>query len=129
MIKKQAQEGFTLVEVLAGLAIIAILLVAALPLFTSNLRQTVQDKQREQALRLAQERLEYFIHQNVRENDQQSGQVTIDGTNFNWSLQVKRPASSSPANLKLLNLTVTVTYLERGSNASRDLSLSVLKTE
>lgn len=126
--KQDNQErGFTLVEVLAGLAIIAVILVAALPLFSSNLRQTVQNKQREQALRLAQERLEYYIHQQVQENQQQTGQVTIGDTTFNWTLQVSRPANLS--NLRLLQLTVTVTYQERGTGASRNLSLTALKTE
>lgn len=52
------EEGFSLVEMVVAMSLLAVVLVASLPMFLSALRSTVVTKQQTQAKNLSQERLE-----------------------------------------------------------------------
>lgn len=55
---ERRDEGFSLVEIVISMALLAVLLVAALPMFLSMVRGTVVTRQQTQAKNLSQERLE-----------------------------------------------------------------------
>lgn len=56
--RRHDERGFSLVEIVIAMALLAMLLVAALPMFLSMVRGTVVTRQQTQAKNLAQERLE-----------------------------------------------------------------------
>jgi general secretion pathway protein I len=98
--------GFTLIEVVAALAIISIALLALLRLHLLSIRAADKAQVLSQAVFLAQEKIAETLSGGYPPVGTQSGIVETDGPQLTWRTEVTdaRPASSHASDLKLNRL-------------------------
>ncbi len=99
-------RGFTLIEVVAALAIVSIALLALLRLHLISMRAADKAQVLSQAVFLAQEKMTEALSGGYPPVGTQSGVVDTDGPAFTWRTEVTeaRPAQSPPSDLKLSRL-------------------------
>ncbi len=116
------RAGFTLLEIMIALSILAVGLVAVLELFAGSLRLTGKASHRTQAVIYAQNVMDGFFAPDFLEDGEESGELP-DG--FFWRAQIREifPAEnealdgeSSPLHIK--EITVSVGWEEGESHRS-----------
>lgn len=101
------EKGFTLIEVLLGLVILAIGLLAIGALQITSTRGNFFSNNLMQATYVAQDRLEFlknlpFDSDQIKDKSSGNGTTTISGVAFNWVYSV-----ADNGGLKTINCTVT----------------------
>lgn len=111
-------RGFSLIEVVAALAIVSIALLGLLRLHLISLRTADKAQAVAQAVGLAQERMAEVLCCGYPPVGTKSGVAEVDGARFTWRTEVAEARSGlGPINLKnLRRLSVDVTW-EQGSGA------------
>jgi general secretion pathway protein I len=101
--QNRAARGFTLMEVVAALAIVSIALLALLRLHLLSMRASDRAQVLSQAVFLAQEKMAETLAGGYPPVGTQSGVVETDGPQLTWRTEVTeaRPAQSHLSDLKL----------------------------
>ena len=105
-------SAFTLLEVLAALAILAIALTALLHLHLHSLRATARTDLTDHASLLAQQKLEETIARGFPSPGQQTGHTTLADRDFQWRIETSpfTPPAQQPNDFApLRRIAVTVT--------------------
>src|SRR4051812_4984864 len=113
--------GFTLVEVLAALLMMAIIIPVAMEGMSVASRAGMLGTRKAAAMRITERVLNELIIENQTEQATTSGNVVDGDTNYPWSMK-SETWSEDP----MLHLTVTVTFTVQGNNY--DVSASTLLT-
>jgi type IV pilus assembly protein PilV len=101
------KKGFTLIEVLIGLIILAIGILAVAGMQITSTRGNFFSNNLMQATYVAQDRLEFlknlpFDSPKIQDGSSDSGTTPISGVIFNWSYKVV-----ANGDVRTINLTVT----------------------
>jgi len=101
------EKGFTLIEVLIGLIIFAIGILAVAGMHITSARGNFFSSNLMQATYVAQDRLEFlknlsFADAQIQNGSSANGTATISGIVFNWSYNVV-----ANGDVRTINLTVT----------------------
>ena len=107
MIRFFQKKGFTLIEVLIGLIILAIGILAVAGMQITSTRGNFFSNNLMQATYVAQDRLEFlknlpFDSPKIQDGSLDSGPTPISGVVFNWSYKVV-----ANGDVRTINLTVT----------------------
>ena len=107
MIKVFEEKGFTLIEVLIGLIILAIGILAVAGMQITSTRGSFFSNNLMQASYIAQDRLEFlknplFDSPLIQDGSSGNGTTTISGIVFNWSYNIV-----ANGDVRTINLTVT----------------------
>ena len=116
-------EGFTLIEVVIGLVILAIGLLAIAAMQITSTKGGYFSNNVTQATIIAQDKLEYLKNLSYRDSDLSSGQHnegTISGTIFSRQYTIVEDAGNS-----MKTITVTVQWTDRGNH---NLSFSTIRS-
>ena len=116
-------EGFTLIEVVIGLVILAIGLLAIAAMQITSTKGGYFSNNVTQATIFAQDKLEYLKNLSYRDSDLSSGQHnegTISGTIFSRQYTIVEDAGNS-----MKTITVTVQWTDRGNH---NLSFSTIRS-
>jgi general secretion pathway protein I len=99
-------KGFTLIEVVAALAIVSIALLGLLRLHLISMRAADKAQMLSQAVFVAQEKMTEVLAGGYPPVGTQSGVVDTDGPQLTWRTEVTdaRPAQSGSSGLKLNRL-------------------------
>ena len=117
-------EGFTLIEVVIGLVILAIGLLAIAAMQITSTKGGYFSNNVTQATIFAQDKLEYLKNLSYRDSDLSSGQHnegTISGTIFSRQYTIVEDAGNS-----MKTITVTVQWTDRGNH---NLSFSTIRSK
>lgn len=92
--KTQQRVGFTLIESLAAIMLIAMIVPVALSGISQGLRTTSQMQKQQLAMQYAQQFMDYLIHSGDWSISGASGQLDVDtygaeAANFSWQLSVE----------------------------------------
>ncbi len=115
--------GFTLIEVTAGLVILAIGLLGIIALQVTSARGGYFSSNLTQATFLAQDKLEYLRNVSYRDSDLNNGQHNegaISNTIFSRQYTVVEDAGNS-----MKTITVTIQWADRGAHT---VSLSTIRS-
>lgn len=108
--RRRDDDGFTLIEIVVALGLLAVVMTAALPVFVSMLRATVVTRMDTQAKNLAQQRLDQM--RNLRFHvDQQNGPF-LDLLDMYYT-----NANSAGVPITVPNTTLTGKYVAAGAGA------------
>jgi prepilin-type N-terminal cleavage/methylation domain-containing protein len=117
-------NGFTLIEVAAGLIILAIGLLAIAAMQITSTKGTHFSSQVTQATIFAQDKLEYLKNLSYRDSDLSSGQHNegiLPGTSFSRQYHIAEDAGNS-----MKTIIVTVQWADRGNHS---ISLSTIRSK
>jgi prepilin-type N-terminal cleavage/methylation domain-containing protein len=107
-------KGFTLIEVVAGLIILAIGLLAIAAMQMTSTKGGYFSRSVTQATILAQDKLEYLKNLSYGDSNLSNGQHnegTISGTNFSRQYNIVEDPGNS-----MKTITVTVQWTDRGNH-------------
>ena len=117
---RQVKKGFTLVEVVFSVALLAIGIVVALGSLSAMTKTEVKLRKTEEMNRLAVQKIEEVLAVGNATTAETSGTFDDYGyTGYEWSLEV---APSGTENLETIRVTVT----EASANSSAGVSVSSL---
>ncbi len=117
---RQVKKGFTLVEVVVSVALLAIGIVVALGSLSAMTKTEVKLRKTEEMNRLAVQKIEEVLAVGNATTAETSGTFDDYGyTGYEWSLEV---APSGTENLDTIRVTVT----EASANSSAGVSVSSL---
>jgi len=117
---RQVKKGFTLVEVVVSVALLAIGIVVALGSLSAMTKTEVKLRKTEEMNRLAVQKIEEVLAVGNATTAETSGTFDDYGyTGYEWSLEV---APSGTENLDTVRVTVT----EASANSSSGVSVSSL---
>ena len=117
---RQVKKGFTLVEVVVSVALLAIGIVVALGSLSAMTKTEVKLRKTEEMNRLAVQKIEEVLAVGNATTAETSGTFDDYGyTGYEWSLEV---APSGTENLETIRVTVT----EASANSSAGVSVSSL---
>jgi general secretion pathway protein I len=111
------RKGFTLLEVLVALAILAIALVSIFKLQGQTLRMSAKARFLTVAPQLAQAKLAAIETQNFEDITDGSGAFSGDQSDYNWTVDVEEIPSDLTAdrNYHLMRIDVTITQTDGDS--------------
>jgi prepilin-type N-terminal cleavage/methylation domain-containing protein len=115
--KRQEQQGFTLIEILIALFILSVVLLAISSMVFSVMRATSQSKEMAAATTLLQDKLEYL--KNAQVGSLASGNDSINLGNISY---LRQWIISTAANVT--TITVTVNWNSRGTH---NISMTTLR--
>ena len=124
MIKIFGREGFTLTEILIGLVILAIGILAITAMQITSTKGGYFSKNVTRATIIAQDKLEYLKNLSYRDSDLSSGQHSegaISGTIFSRQCTIVEDAGNS-----MKTITVTVQWTDRGNHS---ISFSTIRAK
>ncbi len=111
MIKRKKNSGFTLVEVMSGMVLLAIGLLLLLPMMVTSIRANDYSRNATQASMLIKDKMEELKNMDVPN----SGADTVGTTNRTWT--------STLVSIDLWRLSVTVGWNdERGNPHSNSMT-------
>lgn len=121
---KKGERGFTLIEVIAGLIVLAIGLIAIASMQITAIKGSAFSSHMTQAAILAQDQLEYlknlpFDHPDLSSGNHDEGQ--IPNTTFSRTYEVVEDTGNS-----LKTITVTIQWYDHGKH---NVSFSTIRTE
>ena len=122
--KNKQGNGFTLIEVVAGLMILGIGLLAIASMQITSIKSGNFSSHVTQATFFAQDKLEYLKNLSYSDPDLSSGQHTEDtipGTLFSRRVQIAEDAGNS-----MKTITVTVQWTDRESHS---ISFSTIRSK
>lgn len=117
-------EGFTLIEVVIGLVILAIGLLAIAAMQITSTKGGYFSNNVTQATIFAQDKLEYLKNLSYRDSDLSSGQHnegTISGTIFSRQYTIVEDTGNS-----MKTITVIIDWVDRGSHS---ISFSTIRSK
>jgi type IV pilus modification protein PilV len=121
---RKNENGFTLIEVLVGLIILAIGLLALVVMQISAIKSGYFSSNITQATFLTQERLEYLKNLPYNDSNLSSGQHnegTISGTIFSRQYNIEEDTGNP-----MKTITVTVQWADRGNHS---ISISTIRSK
>ncbi len=124
MIMVLGRKGFTLIEVLVGLVILAIGILAVATMQITSIRSGYSSNHLTQATLFAQDKLEYLRNVSYSSSDLGSGEHnegTISGTSFLRRYTVVEDTGNS-----MKAITVTLQWTDRGDHT---LSFSTIRAK
>ena len=124
MIRFLGEKGFTLIEVVAGLVILAIGLLGIAAMQVTSIKGGYFSNNVTQATILAQDKLEYLKNLSYSDSNLSSGQHNegiISGTIFSRMYNVLEDAGNS-----IKTITVTVSWTDRGNHS---ISFSTIRSK
>jgi type IV pilus assembly protein PilV len=124
LIRFLEEKGFTLIEVAAGLVILAIGLLGIAAMQVTSTKGGYFSNNVTQATILAQDKLEYLKNLSYRDSDLSSGQHNegpISGTIFSRVYNVLEDAGNS-----IKTITVSVQWTDRGNHS---ISFSTIRSK
>ncbi len=124
MIRRKNQDGFSLIEILIGLIILAVGLLAIGGLQITSIREGFSSNNITQATILAQDKLEYLKNLSYTDSHLNSGQHndgTIPNTIFTREYSVLEDTGN---NMK--TITVTIQWTDRGNHS---ISFSTIRSK
>lgn len=124
MIRFLGEKGFTLIEVVAGLVILAIGLLGIAAMQVTSTKGGYFSNNVTQATILAQDKLEYLKNLSYSDSDLSSGQHNegvISGTIFSRVYNVLEDAGNS-----IKTITVSVQWTDRGNHS---ISFSTIRSK
>ena len=119
-----SQTGFTLIEVMAGLIILAIGLLAIATLYITSTKGSYFSSNVTQATIFAQDKMEYLKNLSYNDSNLSNGQYsegTLSGTIFSRQYQVVEDAGNS-----MKTITVIVSWTDLGNHS---LSFSTIRAK
>lgn len=120
MIHRRAERAFTLVELLACLAVVAIVLPVAMGAISVATRTSGLARQQLEAANLAQSKLNELVVTSAWQGSELAGDFGADWPDYRWSAQVAEYDAST-----LQQLTLRVTWTTRGKDQSVALTTLV----
>jgi prepilin-type N-terminal cleavage/methylation domain-containing protein len=124
MIRRINQDGFSLIEILVGLIILAVGLLAIGGLQITSIREGFSSNNITQATILVQDKLEYLKNLSYTDSHLNSGQHdegTIPNTIFTRQYSVLEDTGN---NMK--TITVTIQWIDRGNH---NISFSTIRSK
>jgi prepilin-type N-terminal cleavage/methylation domain-containing protein len=118
------QKGFTLIEVVAGLIILAIGLLGIVAMQITATKSGYFSNNVTQATIFAQDKLEYLKNLSYSDSNLSNGlhnEDTISGTIFSRAVNVAEDAGNS-----MKTITVTVQWVDRGNHS---ISFSTIRSK
>ena len=112
-----ARRGFTLVEILATLLLIAVVLPAAMEGITLAARAASTARHRTEAGGLASEKVAELVATNAWSGGVMSGDFSPNWPNYRWQGAIQQ-FNGDQSGLNLQQLDVQVIWTERGQNQS-----------
>ena len=127
-LKKPNDDGFSLLEVIVALAIMAMGFITVLQLFSGSIRSVSLSEQYLKGTTLAHSKLGELEVNNYSVTEFEG--IFPDEKNYRWQLQVSphtSPLNSKEDNIQLSEVTLNVLWEEAGK--TRDIELSTLKVD
>jgi len=127
-LNKPNNDGFSLLEVIVALAIMAMGFVTVLQLFSGSIRSVSLSEQYLKGTTLAHSKLGELEVNNYRVTAFEG--IFPDEKNYRWQLQISphtSPLNSKEDNIQLSEVTLNVLWEEAGK--TRDIELSTLKVD
>ena len=127
-LNKPSNDGFSLLEVIVALAIMAMGFVTVLQLFSGSIRSVSLSEQYLKGTTLAHSKLGELEVNNYSVTDLEG--TFPDEKNYRWQLQISphtSPLNSKENNIQLSEVTLNVLWEEAGK--TRDIELSTLKVD
>ena len=127
-LNKPNNDGFSLLEVIVALAIMAMGFVTVLQLFSGSIRQVSLSEQYLKGTTLAHSKLGELEVNNYRVTKFEG--TFPDEKNYRWQLQVSphaSPLNSKEKNIQLSEVTLNVLWEDAGK--TRDIEMSTLKVD
>jgi prepilin-type N-terminal cleavage/methylation domain-containing protein len=115
------RAAFTLVEVLATLALIGIVIPVALRGVTLSLNAASHAKHQAEAATLAESKLSELVAQGDWSFGNNSGDFGNDWPNYHWACETTNP----DPNVNVTEVSVTVTWTERGKERTATVATFV----
>jgi prepilin-type N-terminal cleavage/methylation domain-containing protein len=119
--RPRTRRAFTLVEVLATLALIGIVIPVALRGVTLSLNAASHAKHQAEAATLAETKLSEVVAQGDWSFGNSSGEFGPDWPAYRWACETTNP----DPNVNVTEVTVTVTWTERGSERAATIATFV----
>ena len=127
-LSKPSNDGFSLLEVIVALAIMAMGFVTVLQLFSGSIRSLSLSEQYLKGTTLAHSKLGELEVNNYRVTESEG--IFPDEKNYRWQLQVSphtSPLNSKENNIQLSEVTLNVLWEDAGK--TRDIEMSTLKVD
>ena len=127
-LNKPNNDGFSLLEVIVALAIMAMGFVTVLQLFSGSIRSVSLSEQYLKGTTLAHSKLGELEVNNYSVTEFEG--IFPDEKNYRWQLQVSphtSPLNSKENNIQLSEVTLNVLWEEAGK--TRDIEISTLKVD
>ena len=127
-LNKPNNDGFSLLEVIVALAIMAMGFVTVLQLFSGSIRSVSLSEQYLKGTTLAHSKLGELEVNNYSVTEYEG--IFPDEKNYRWQLQVSphtSPLNSKEDNIQLSEVTLNVLWEEAGK--TRDIEFSTLKVD
>ena len=127
-LKKPNDDGFSLLEVIVALAIMAMGFITVLQLFSGSIRSVSLSEQYLKGTTLAHSKLGELEVNNYSVTDLEG--TFPDEKNYRWQLQISphtSPLNSKENNIQLSEVILNVLWEEAGK--TRDIELSTLKVD
>lgn len=120
-IQRYAETGFTLMEVMVALAILAIALTSIYRLHSQTLTMSYQARFYSQAPLLAQAKLAEVERQGIKEGADNSGDFGESYPNYTWSVHIEEVPSdlTNDTPYHLVRVEVTISQNEENSYSLR----------
>jgi len=121
------QKGLSLIEVLAGLTILAVALIPIMMMFSTGLTGTVKTTYRNSALNLAQKKMEEIRNKTwTNATDEiplgsSTVEVTIGGRKFDLKTEIEKAFIRGELRDDIRKITVTVSWTIGGDTKSLSL--------
>jgi type IV pilus assembly protein PilV len=119
-----SRKGFTLTEVLIGLVILAVGILALATMQMTSIKSAYFSSHLTQATIFAQDKLEYLTNLSYKDSDLSSGQHNegvLPGTIFSRRHHIAEDAGNS-----MKTITVTVQWTDRGNHS---ISFSTIRSK
>ena len=127
-LNKPSNDGFSLLEVIVALAIMAMGFVTVLQLFSGSIRSVSLSEQYLKGTTLAHSKLGELEVNNYRVTAFEG--IFPDEKNYRWQLQISphtSPLNSKENNIQLSEVTLNVLWEDAGK--TRDIEISTLKVD
>jgi len=127
-LNKPNNDGFSLLEVIVALAIMAMGFVTVLQLFSGSIRSVSLSEQYLKGTTLAHSKLGELEVNNYSVTEHEG--IFPDEKNYRWQLQVSphaSPLNSKEKNIQLSEVTLNVLWEDAGK--TRDVEISTLKVD
>ena len=127
-LNKPSNDGFSLLEVIVALAIMAMGFVTVLQLFSGSIRSVSLSEQYLKGTTLAHSKMGELEVNNYSVTEYEG--IFPDEKNYRWQLQVSphdSPLNSKEKNIQLSEVTLNVLWEDAGK--TRDVEISTLKVD